>query len=156
MWTETLTLADKWFDRYREQAPDHPLVWILVPVSVIGLTGLFWSLPVPASFRDAGSLNWGVLFLMAAVVYYFILSIRLAFGALPFVMLVAIALVKLEELSLPLWLISGVLLLLGCGTLALRERSEGRRARPLHDLLYLMIGPLWLLAALYRRLGIPY
>jgi uncharacterized membrane protein YGL010W len=33
---------------------------------------------------------------------------------------------------------------------------EGKRPSFFKDLQFLLIGPLWLLAALYRRCGIPY
>ena len=33
---------------------------------------------------------------------------------------------------------------------------EGKRPSFFKDVQFLLIGPLWLLAALYRRLGIPY
>jgi hypothetical protein len=81
-----------------------------VPILVLGTVGILWSLPVPEEFaRISPVLNWGSVFLMAAVVYYFIISIPLAIGMLPFV----------------------------AGITAM------------------MIGPAWLLANLYRRLGIP-
>lgn len=154
-----MTPADKWFHEYRAgraTEPRSPLVWICVPLSVVGLTGLMWSLPVPAAFRGTGALNWGTVFLMASVVYYFIVSISLAFGALPFIVAVAVSLLWLEQLSMPLWLLSGLLLALALLALSIGAASRDGRLRPLHDLLYLMIGPLWLLAAIYRRLGIPY
>ena len=93
---------------------------------------------------------------MASVVYYFIVSISLAFGALPFIAAVAVSLVWLDGLSMPLWLLSGLLLALALLALSIGTASRDDRLRPLHDLLYVMIGPLWLLAAIYRRLGIPY
>jgi hypothetical protein len=36
------------------------------------------------------------------------------------------------------------------------ERLRGRSISVIRDLQYLMLGPLWLLAAIYRRLRIPY
>jgi uncharacterized membrane protein YGL010W len=36
------------------------------------------------------------------------------------------------------------------------HRIEGNRPAFLADLQFLLIGPAWVLASLYRRLGIPY
>lgn len=128
-----------------------------IPVIVISLTGLLWSLPVPAAFMDISpALNWGTTFLLAAVVYYFIMSIPLALGMLPFVLLVTGILGRLDSLTLPLWQVSLALFLGSCALQMLGHIIEGGRSHLLRDLQYLMIGPVWLLAALYRRLGIPY
>ena len=52
-----------------------------MPLVVIGTVGLLWSLPVPDRFYAISPLvNWGSLFLMAATVYYFIISVPLAIG----------------------------------------------------------------------------
>ena len=133
------------------------LDWICVPVTVASLVGLLWSLPVPDVFREATPvLNWGALFLMAAVVYYFIASIALAFGLLPFVVLVAGVILWLDSSPVPLRLICGPSFLAAWGLQLYGRWHAGKRLRPLTNLQHVMIAPLRLLAAAYRRLGIPY
>jgi hypothetical protein len=136
----------------------NPLIdWICAPLIVAGLIGLLWSLPVPGVFRDSSpALNWGTLFLMAAVVYYFILSISLAFGLLPFVVFVAGAIAWLDTLELPLRAICGVTFITAWGVQLFGRWIAGRPLRPAYHLQHLMISPAWLLASVYRRLGIPY
>jgi hypothetical protein len=92
---------------------------------------------------------------MAAVVYYFIISVPLAVGMLPFVVGVAAYQAWLEASDYsPLRVSAGLLL---AGTLGLwvgrgRQWSLG----PVwQDLQMMMIGPAWLLSVLYRRIGIP-
>jgi len=151
--------AEDWLEQYgrgRAGFASGWLIWICVPVTVIGLTGLIWSLPVPAAFDDSVVLNWGTLFLMAAVVYYFIVSINLAFGVLPFIVFDVLAVTWLDGLEVPLWSISGVALTLAVSAQLVSEHLRGRPVQVFRDLQYLMLGPLWLLAAVYRRLGIPY
>lgn len=157
---ERATAAEQWLAAYGA-APRHRLGWWLealsVPLVVVGLVGLLWSLPVPAQFTGfSPALNWGTLFLMAAVVYYFILSINLALGLLPFVLAVLIVVAWLDSLRVPLATLAGALFTLAwLGKLASR-RLDGRPLAPLRDLQLTMIGPLWLLAGVYRRLDIPY
>ena len=84
-----MTEIDSWLDHYAEMHDDltNPAIyWMGVPLVVLGTVGLLWSVPVPDAFLDISPLfNWGTAFLMAAVVYYFIISISLAIGMLPFV-----------------------------------------------------------------------
>ena len=155
-----MTAADDWLAAYRDDPADagnKALHWVCVPLLVIGVVGLLWSLPVPASLSQSiEALNWGTLFLMAAVVYYFILSISLAFGILPFIVFVVLIVFWLDGFETPLWLISSDVLVLAWTGQFIAYRLEGKRPQFFKDLHYLMLGPLWLLAAIYRRLNIPY
>jgi uncharacterized membrane protein YGL010W len=152
--------AEPWLRAY-ESDHLHPankfLHWICVPLIVVSLVGLLWSLPVPQAFQQSPAvLNWGTLFLMAAIVYYFIMSISLAIGMLPFVLAVIVAVAWLDALPPPLWALCGALFAVGWLGQFLGHWIEGRRPSFLRDLQFLMIGPIWLLASVYRRLGIPY
>ncbi len=92
---------------------------------------------------------------MAAVVYYFIISLSLAIGMLPFVAGVIAVQLWLEDSpwSLP-WIAAGMLAAAIAGLWLGRLQNGGTRA-VLDDIQHMMIGPAWLLANLYRRLGIP-
>jgi uncharacterized membrane protein YGL010W len=152
--------ADQWLDRYGE-SHNHTinklLHWVCVPLIVVSLIGLLWSVPVPAAFRDtSAALNWGTVFLMAAIVYYFIMSISLAFGILPFVAAVVATVAWLDTLSAPLPILSLSIFALSWAGQFFGHWLEGKRPSFFEDLQFLMIGPVWLLAAVYRRLGIPY
>lgn len=149
----------KWLERYEQTHSDlaYPLVyWAAVPLVVLGTVGLLWLLPVPAEFIDISPLmNWGSAFLMAATVYYFIISIPLAIGMLPFVIGVA---------SFQLWLghsgyspmrVVTSLLVAGVIGLFLGHLNRGGLRAVIRDLQLMMIGPAWLLSVLYRRAGIP-
>jgi hypothetical protein len=148
---------DHWLSQYRDAHERVRAVdWLLVPLTVAALTGLLWSLPVPRAFSDSAPvLNWGTLFLMAAVVYYFIISINLAFGLLPFVVIVVVLVDWLDRLPTPLWLLSATGLAICLATELQRTRPEGRPSAA-RRITFAMMGPLWLLAAAYRRLGIRY
>lgn len=156
-----MTEAETWLGEYanQQQQVGLPLVyWPGVFAVIIGLVGLLWALPVPEAFRAISPvLNWGTTFLLAASVYYFVISVPLAIGMLPFTLgLIAleIRLAKIAPLPLPLV----TLCLLAAGILAIwlsRDRAAIGGFFWRH-LMFVMLGPLWLLADLYRRLGIPY
>lgn len=149
-----------WLDQYerRHESLGWPwLYWLAVPLTVAGIVGVLWNLPVPAEFTEISPfLNWGSAFLMAAAVYYFVISLPLAIGMLPFVLVLAVMEIWLaRHASAPLALAAGML---GVGAACLwfarsRERSLGSLAG---DLQTIMLAPPWLLSMLYRRFGIPY
>ena len=152
--------VDEWFDEYA-QSHQHQsnklLHWICVPLIVLSVIGLLWSLPVPAEFTEISPiLNWATAFIMASIVYYFIMSYSLAFGMV-FVMAGYIAVTSwLDSLSVPLWLISVTIFVLAWVGQFIGHAIEGKRPSFFKDMQFLMIGPIWLLAHLYRRAGIPY
>lgn len=152
--------VDEWLDRYAEiraNRPSRAADWVTIPLLVMSLVGMLWSLPVPTAFSGSSPvLNWGTLFLMAAVVYYFILSISLAVGILPFVLAVFAAAAWLDGLQTPLWLVSGALFAVAAAWQLLEFQRVGNPRHIVRYFQFLMIAPLWLLASIYRRLGISY
>ncbi|MEP7247053.1 MAG: Mpo1-like protein, partial [Gammaproteobacteria bacterium] len=80
----------------------------------------------------------------------------LAFGAIIiFAALLAIV-SALAALPLPLWATSLVIFVAAWIGQFIGHAVEGKRPSFFKDVQFLLIGPLWLLAALYRRLGISY
>lgn len=151
--------TDNWLKRYEDLHTDleYPaLYWAAVPMVVLGTVGLLWTLPIPEAFYQISPLlNWGSTFLMAAAVYYFIISVPLAIGMLPFVLGVAACQVWLSTSEYtPLWVATG-LLVAGIIGLWLGRRRQWSPVPVLQDLQLMMIGPAWLLSVLYRRIGIP-
>jgi uncharacterized membrane protein YGL010W len=139
----------------------HPtnkrLHWICVPPIVLATLGLLWSVPVPAAVSGVSQwLNWATLAAAAGLVYYLLLSPALAVGALlAFVALLGVT-HELARLPWPLWLTSMVIFVSAWIGQFIGHAVEGQRPSFFKDLQFLAIGPLWLLAAGYRYLRIPY
>lgn len=152
--------TDRWLSDYGASHRNmrHPVVyWLSVPLLVVATIGLLWAIPVPGELSAISPiLNWGTLFLLAAVVYYFIISLPLAFGMLPFVLAVVAFHVWLQNSPYSA-LYASVGLTLGAtlGLCAGHYRGSGLRG-VLSDVQLMMIAPVWLLSRLYRRLGIPH
>lgn len=154
-----MTEIDSWLDHYARMHDDltNPTIyWMGVPLVVLGTVGLLWSVPVPDAFLDISPLfNWGTAFLMAAVVYYFIISISLAIGMLPFVVGLAAVQMWLARSGLAPVATSLGLLAAGIIALWLGHLRHGVVVPVLRDLQLMMIAPAWMLSVLYRRIGIP-
>ena len=152
-----MTDIDNWLARYEQthQGLQSPVVyWAAVPMVVVGMSGLLWALPVPGEFlRISPLLNWGSAFLMVTAVYYFIISLSLAIGLLPFLLGLASIQMWMTGSGLPAIAISIGLLVAGTIGLGLGRRGAPRAV--LQDLQLMMIGPAWLLSVLYKRFGIP-
>ncbi|MDX1518490.1 MAG: Mpo1-like protein [Gammaproteobacteria bacterium] len=149
----------EWLDEYGEshRHPVNKLVhWICVPLIVFSLLGLIWSLPLPEYRAGVITLNLCVLFMLASLVYYLVLSWRLAIGMLVCVTLVYFLLFWLDSNVNRPWLIYiAVFVVAWIGQFAGHE-IEGKRPAFFRDIQFLLIGPLWLLSAVYRKLNLQY
>ncbi|HEY5666316.1 MAG TPA: hypothetical protein VIV64_06300 [Gammaproteobacteria bacterium] len=154
------TTLDEWTDRYAELRagrPGSPGAWLGIPLTIIGLIGVLWSLPVASPLAEASpAINYATLFLMATFVYYCILSIGLAFGAFLFLLLASLPSLWLTMAEVPL---APIAVPVFCAAfiwqLVDTHKATGRLLVIL-NLQYLMIGPIWLLRAAYRKLGLDY
>jgi uncharacterized membrane protein YGL010W len=152
--------VDQWFDEYGE-SHQHPrnkvLHWICVPIIVLSLAGMLWSLPAPDAFASISPLlNWGSLLLVAGLVYYFVMSWSLALGMVVFVGGIVASILLLERLPVSLWIVCIVLFVVAWIGQFIGHHYEGKRPSFFKDIQFLMIGPLWLLGFIYRKLRIPY
>ena len=153
------TVTD-WLTEYAtsHQNPSNKLLhWLCVPAIVLAVFGLLWSIPVPASFAALSPwLNWASLAAAAALLYYLSLSWRLAAGVLVAFVALLVLTRALATLPWPLWVTSLVIFVLAWIGQFIGHAIEGRRPSFFKDLQFLLIGPLWLLAAAYRRLSVSY
>jgi uncharacterized membrane protein YGL010W len=90
-------------------------------------------------------------------IYYFRLSRRLGSG----LMLVNLLLLWLTAFidahsPLPLWQVALAVFVLAWFGQFLGHLAEGRRPSFFKDLQFLLIGPAWLTAYIYRKLGLPF
>jgi uncharacterized membrane protein YGL010W len=153
--------AEAWLTEYgisHRNPTNKSLHWICVPVIVWCALGLIWTAPVPNELRSAvPAANWASAAALATVVYYAFLSPRLALGVLPVFILMLWSIDEVQRnAALPLWLICAALFVLAWIGQFIGHAIEGRRPSFFKDLQFLLIGPLWLLADVYRRAGIRY
>ncbi len=152
--------TDTWLERYgahRANLASPAIYWLSVPMVVLGAVGLLWNLPVPAAFVDISPLlNWGTAFLMATTVYYFILSLALAIGLVPLVLAIAMFEMWLARSDFSMLRVSASLVVAGLLGIAFGQRNKRSLAAIVEDVQTIMLGPVWLLSIIYRRLGIPY
>lgn len=113
--------------------------WICVPLILFSTLGLLWWLsPYLALALIAFSFVW-----------YLRLSVPLALGMLAITGLMAVVVAMTPPLAL-LWISAGVWL--GAWVVQfVGHQIEGKRPSFFRDIFFLLVGPVWLLSALYRR-----
>ena len=126
---------------------------VCVPAIVWSVTAALWIIPVPEALARPGA--WMGLAMFLALVWYWRLSRPLALGALlVFAAFGAINYLVWSRLGTAGlgWLALGVFVVAWIGQF-IGHKIEGRRPSFFTDLKYLLVGPLWTLDKLYRKLG---
>jgi uncharacterized membrane protein YGL010W len=149
----------QWLDEYGE-SHRHPanksIHWICVPLILFSVLGLLWLVPVPQGVAALGAwLNWATLLVALAVIYYLLLSPSLALGMAIITLAMFSVIYWLETaVAFPPWILfAGIFVAAWIGQFIGHE-IEGRKPSFFKDVQFLLIGPAWLLADLYRHLGI--
>lgn len=137
------TLLAKYSESHLHPA-NEAIHCICVPLIVFSLLGLIWALHPLLAVAGAA----------AAMVYYFKLSRNFALGML---VMAAFMLAVLRALPpaavLPLSVVIFVLAWIGQ---FIGHKIEGKKPSFFDDLRFLLIGPLFVLAVLYRRLNLAH
>jgi len=147
--------TNKWLIDYgnSHQNVRYPLIfWPAVILFPISLVGTLWSIEMPVTFYISVSplINWGLMFLLATIIYYFIISIAVAIGMIPLVVCVIAFFLWLESMDYPIISISiGINIVSVYGLYRGRDKNTGFKSL-WQDIQMIIIGPLWLLSRLYK------
>jgi uncharacterized membrane protein YGL010W len=151
--------VERWFGQYAEthRNPTNQLIHVIcVPAILWSVIALLWVIPVPTMIGRPGF--WAGLAMVAASLFYWRLSRPLGAGMLLVFVLLGLLThglyLTLGATGL-LWLAVGVFVVAWIGQF-IGHNIEGKKPSFLTDLVFLLIGPAWVLGKLYRRLGIPY
>jgi len=149
----------EWLDRYavcHQNRLNKLIHWVCVPVIMMTLLGLLWQIPLPSLFADTPWwINWSTLFMAGCLVFYMTLSPPLAFGMFLWVSIVVVLFRYYTlNVSLPLWIPCCVLFVVAWVGQFIGHKIEGKRPAFFEDLQFLLIGPLWVLSFIYRKLGL--
>lgn len=152
--------TEQWLREYGESHANpvnKTLHWVCVPLIVLSIVGGLWAIPVPDAWRNASALlNWATVVAALAVAYYVVLSPRLAIGAALVFAAMFWIVSRLATLPWPIWATSLTIFVIAWVGQFIGHAVEGTRPSFFKDVQFLMIGPLWLLAFVYRRMGVSY
>lgn len=150
---------DRWLAHYSadHQNETNKLIHTFaVPAIVWSVIALIWCIPVFGTLFKSGV--WAALAMFAAWMFYYRQSRPIGYGMLAMFFSMA-CLCRLVEQSFGLQ----ALLYAAIGVFVVAwiaqfigHKIEGKKPSFFTDLVYLLIGPVWLLAKLYRHLGWKY
>ncbi len=140
------------YSKHHRHPVNERIHWICIPVILVALLVLLSLLRWPG----IAWLNAATALCASSWAYYVALSPRLALGMLAVLALASLCVLLLLSLPVPPAYSAGALFTAGWIGQFAGHRLEGKRPSFLQDVRFLLIGPLWLLAALYRRWNVRY
>ena len=147
---------DRWFASYsgdHRNDTNQAIHVVAVPAILWSVIALLWCIPAPGTLFRPGI--WAALAMFAAWLFYQRSSRRLGLGMLlVFAALSALTwwLHAMLGTAGLLWLAAGVFVVAWIAQFV-GHKIEGAKPSFLTDLVYLLIGPAWVLSKLYRRMG---
>ncbi|WP_115552762.1 DUF962 domain-containing protein [Xanthomonas arboricola] len=157
--TATARPIERYFASYSDDHRNdtNQLIHVVaVPAILWSVVGLLWCIPVGGTWFSSGV--WAALSMFAAWSYYNRLSRPLGLGMLGIFFFFGclcrliegrIGLTGLFATALSMFVLAWIAQFVG-------HKIEGRKPSFLTDLTYLLIGPIWVLAKVYRQLGWRY
>jgi len=158
--------VDVLFDKYAESHQNHTnelIHWICVPLIVFSLLGLVWMIPFPKlAFLGQYQtfFNWASFLIAFAMYYYFTLSPVLFFMMIWVIGLMSLGIVQLEYWEAAggpaVWLVCLIIFVVAWIGQFIGHKIEGKKPSFLDDIKFLLIGPIWLLHFVCKKVGIRY
>jgi len=150
---------DRWFAHYSGDHRNHinqAIHVVAVPLILWSVIALLWCIPVPGTWFRPGL--WAALAMFLAWMFYYRASRRLGYGMLALFVAMAWLTRWLHDTLGPSQLLYAAIAVFVGAWIAqfVGHQLEGRRPSFLTDLTYLLIGPAWVVAKLYRRFGWHY
>lgn len=150
---------DRWLAQYSSDhvnPTNQKIHHLAVPLIVWSVTAFLWCIPVPGTWFGSGF--WAAIAAFAAWMFYYRASRMLGLAML--VVFVAMlwlnrwlqATIGIEGL---LWLATGVFVVAWIAQF-IGHKIEGKKPSFLTDLVYLLIGPTWVVSKVFRKFGLKY
>lgn len=152
--------ATQWFSEYAvsHQHPVNKAIhWFAVPMIYITVLGLLWQIPMPFTGLAEQEINWALLLVIPALVFYFTLAFSIGLGMTIFTAAAVTLLRTLEQQSLiEIWQLSALVFVVMWVLQFIGHKIEGKKPSFFQDLAFLLIGPAWLLGFILQRLKIRF
>jgi len=150
----------QWLNEYGESHTNeiNKLIhWICVPAIFFSITGLLYCVKLPFFIADNLQLNVAMIVLLLTMIYYLSLSIKIGIGMLLFGFICLVLCYFLETvLRFPLWIFCIAMFVLAWIGQFYGHKVEGKKPSFFKDIQFLLIGPMWLMSFIYKKIGISF
>ncbi len=150
------TLED-WLDAYAvsHQNKTNKLIhYFCVPAIYFSIVGLLMSIPIgvlsKVNINDPIIVNWAVVVLIPVFIFYARLSIKVAILILFFSAICVFINYQIAIIA-NLWVVSVVIFAIAWVFQFYGHHLEGKKPSFLKDIQFLLIGPAWILDALFKK-----
>ncbi len=147
---------NEWMAEYgvSHKNPTNQLIHkICVPLIMLTVIGFIKLIPTPEAFSSIPQLNWATIFVAGCLVFYLTLNFLMFIGMLILTGLMYAIVLQLESAGILLAFSIIVFVLSWIGQFY-GHKIEGKKPSFLQDLAFLLIGPLWVLRFLYKKIGL--
>jgi uncharacterized membrane protein YGL010W len=151
---------NQWLNEYGESHTNKTnklIHWICVPAIFFSITGLLYCIKLPLFITDGLQLNVAMIVLLFTAIYYLSLSIKIGMGMIIFG-IICLALCYFFETFLPvsLWLLCLLIFVIAWIGQFYGHKVEGKKPSFFKDIQFLLIGPMWLMSFVYKKMGISF
>jgi uncharacterized membrane protein YGL010W len=145
-----------WLSEYGEShqhATNKTIHWICVPTIFFSIVGFLYQIKTGWQFGDA-PITVAHLVTIRIIIYYVILSPAISIGVAMFILLCLTLCGWIEVVCSNPWMVYLILFVVAWIGQFIGHNIEGKKPSFFKDIQYLLIGPAWLLSAIYKKLGI--
>ena len=151
---------NEWLEDYGESHKNETnktIHWLCVPTIFFTIVGLLYCIKLPVQLWPMVQLNVAILVIFAVILYYFSLSKTIWIGMLVFgLMCLSICYFIENYTPVSLWMVCVILFAAAWIGQFYGHKVEGKKPSFLKDLQFLLIGPMWLMSFIYKKLGVRY
>ena len=151
--------VNQWLSEYGESHQNQTnksIHWVCVPAIFFSIVGLLYSIKLPWVINDM-SVNVAMIVLLLITIYYLRLSVSLGIGMFLFGILCLILCFVIEKyVPYSLWLVCIIIFILAWIGQFYGHNKEGKKPSFLKDIQFLLIGPMWLMSFIYKKMGISF
>ena len=163
---DSVRAVDVYFAKYAEShqnKTNEAIHFICIPLIVFSLLGLVWSIPFPyLKFLGTynGVFNWASFLIAFSIYYYLKLSPVLSYIMLLVLFGFSYGIIQLEQWHKAggptLWQVSLIIFLISWVGQFIGHKIEGKKPSFLDDIKFLLIGPIYLLHLILKKLSVRY
>ena len=151
--------VNQWLDEYGESHKNETnksIHWICVPTIFFSIVGLLYSFKVPPRI-DGHHLNLAMFAILLVTLYYLRLSFSLGIGMFLFGIFCLLICHLIEKyVPISLWLICIIIFVIAWIGQFYGHSVEGKKPSFLKDIQFLLIGPMWLMSFVYKKMAIKF
>ncbi|MCO4792775.1 MAG: DUF962 domain-containing protein [Bacteriovoracaceae bacterium] len=149
---------ESWMNEYGESHthPTNQIIHkIMVPAIMWTILGLMWIIPTPDFMNVSPLLNWSTIFGLFCMVFYLTLNLKMFFGMIFMIVPMYVSIYYMAQVpAISIWKVMTVVFIIAWIFQFVGHKIEGKKPSFLKDLLFLLIGPLWVLRSFYRVIGV--